>query len=479
MSRRFDSFVIFAEMRTGSNFLESNLDLFPGLETHGEAFNPYFIVRPDMPELFGIDVKTRNENPVALFDRMKERSIGIPGFRFFHDHDRRIFERVIDDPACAKVVLTRNFVDAYVSRAIARETNQWALGNVTHAKKAKVHFDADEFAVQLGEIKAFQLEVLGRLQRSGQTAFYISYDDIRELDVINGLGRFLGEETRLEALSSKFKKQNPEPIRDKVENVAELEAAVAGITAFDLDDAPNFEPRRAANVPSFVTAAEAPLMYLPVRGGPVNEVRGWLAALDGVAEEALVTEMRQKDLRKWKRLNPGHRSFTVLSHPALRAHRAFCTHFACGGPETFLETRQALVEHYGLVLPEGVPGPDWSVEAHRAGFLGWLDFLRLNLAGQTPIRVDRAWASMAQIVDGFAQVVHPDLMIREHQLAEGLSRLCAEIGRDMPEVPEVAAEAPYTLDEIYDKGVEKAVHAAYQRDYMMFGFGPWRDRGRG
>ena len=69
MARRFDSFVIFAEMRTGSNFLESNLDLFPGLETYGEAFNPYFIVRPDMPELFGIDVKTRNADPVALFDR--------------------------------------------------------------------------------------------------------------------------------------------------------------------------------------------------------------------------------------------------------------------------------------------------------------------------------------------------------------------------------------------------------------------------
>ena len=60
MTRRFDSFVIFAEMRTGSNFLESNLDLFPGLETYGEAFNPYFMVRPGTEELFGVSVAERN-----------------------------------------------------------------------------------------------------------------------------------------------------------------------------------------------------------------------------------------------------------------------------------------------------------------------------------------------------------------------------------------------------------------------------------
>ena len=54
MSRRYDSFVIFAEMRTGSNFLESNLDLFPGLKTYGEAFNPYFLVSPGTEALFGM-----------------------------------------------------------------------------------------------------------------------------------------------------------------------------------------------------------------------------------------------------------------------------------------------------------------------------------------------------------------------------------------------------------------------------------------
>ncbi len=43
----FDYFVVFAEMRTGSNFLEANLNAFAGLTCHGEAFNPHFIGYPN------------------------------------------------------------------------------------------------------------------------------------------------------------------------------------------------------------------------------------------------------------------------------------------------------------------------------------------------------------------------------------------------------------------------------------------------
>ncbi|MDX1782140.1 MAG: nodulation protein NodH, partial [Thalassovita sp.] len=47
MTDRFDYFVVFAEMRTGSNFLETNLNAFPGLTCYGEAFNPHFIGYPN------------------------------------------------------------------------------------------------------------------------------------------------------------------------------------------------------------------------------------------------------------------------------------------------------------------------------------------------------------------------------------------------------------------------------------------------
>ncbi len=482
MRRRFDAFVIFAEMRTGSNFLESNLDLFPGLQTYGEAFNPFFLVRPGMKALFDISLEARNEDPVALFERMKQRTKGIPGFRFFHDHDRRIFERAIGDPACAKVVLTRNFVEAYVSRAIAKQTNQWALGNVKHAKKAKAVFVEAEFTRQLGEIKAFQLEILGRLQETGQTAFYINYDDLHDIAKINGLARFLGEESVLEGHSDRFKKQNPEPLDQKVVNFAEMAKAVARIGAFDLEDAPNFEPRRTAAVPSYVAAREVPLLYLPVQAGPVEEITGWMAALDGApknaaenggGEDALISGMTQKALRKWKRLHPGHRSFTVLRHPVARAHAAFCTHFLSDGPGAMPELKKALIHQYDVPLPENLPDSGWTRAAHRTAFLAFLRFLARNLAGQTPFRVAPTWASQSRVLAGFSPVILPDHVLREDRLAEGLRHLGEEIGRDLPPAPVRRPEVPHRLEAIYDSEIEAAVRAIYQRDYMQFGFYPW------
>lgn len=474
MTRRFDSFVIFAEMRTGSNFLESNLDLFPGLKTYGEAFNPYFMVRPGTETLFDMTVEDRNRSPVALFDRMKEGTKGIPGFRFFHDHDRRIFEHVIGDPACAKVVLTRNFVEAYVSRAIARETDQWALGNVKHARKAKAVFVAEEFEAQLSEIKAFQLELLARLQKTGQTAFYINYDDIRDLDIINGLARFLGEETVLNRLSEKFKKQNPEPLKDKVANFDVLEETVAKIPAFDLDEAPNFEPRRSATVPRYIAAVATPLLYLPIEAGPNDAVRSWLSALDGEAAGSLIGGMNQKALRQWRRDHPGHRSFTVLRHPVARAHAAFCRLLLTDGRGALPKHRKALDGQYGVALPAvALPEFGWSRAAHRASFLAFLSFLRKNLAGQTALRVEAAWATQAQVIAGFSQVIHPDHILRESRLASGLALLAEEIGRKAPAITGAAPEVPFSLAEIHDDEIEAAVRAVYQRDYAQFGFRSW------
>ena len=54
MTRRFDYFILLAEMRTGSNFLESNLNAFDGIACHGEAFNPHFIGYPNKTEILGV-----------------------------------------------------------------------------------------------------------------------------------------------------------------------------------------------------------------------------------------------------------------------------------------------------------------------------------------------------------------------------------------------------------------------------------------
>lgn len=474
MPRPFDYFVIFAEMRTGSNYLESNLDLFPGLKTYGEAFNPWFMVRPKMQELFGVTVEMRNADPVLLIERMKEHSAGMPGFRFFSDHDPRVFDHIMDDPRCAKVVLTRNHVDAYVSRKIAWETDQWQLNDVHDVVKKQARFVPEEFEKLFNRFKEFQLKLMGRLQRSGQTAFYIDYEDIQDIAVINGLAKFLGETTEITEFADTFKKQNPEALEDKVVNYAKLVETVQKFDFFDLGRIPNFEPRRPPMVPTYVTGAQAPLLYLPIQATPVDQVQGWLAAIDGVAPEALEDGFNQRNLRKWKREHPEHRSFTVLRHPAARAHAAFCRHFLNKGPGAYRELRGVLREQYDVPFPEGPePGADWDKEAHRSAFLAFLRFIKRNLDGQTAVRVDGSWASLGATLEGFSSVLTPDYVLRESALADGLACLAADVGVAAPAIAPTPEDRPFTLAEIYDDAVEKAVRKAYQRDYMLFGFGDW------
>ncbi len=474
MTRPFDHFVIFAEMRTGSNFLESNLDAFPGLTCYGEAFNPHFVVAPKRAELFGVTQAQRDADPARLIRAMRENTRGLPGFRYFHDHDPRVFDLVMRDRRCAKVVLTRNVVESYVSHRIARKTDQWRLGDMKNARSARVRFDPEEFERMLLARAAFQKRILRALQGSGQSAFYLDYEDIQNLDVINGLARFLGEETRLAAFTGKTKKQNPQALAEKVTNFAEMQRALGSIDHYDLGRLPNFEPCRGAIVPTYMAGERTPLLFMPVPGGPTGRLCRWLAASEGVAPEALVTGFTQKTLRQWKRAHPGHRSFTVVSHPALRLHRAFCRHILSDGPGAYPEIRRILKQVYGLALPE--PGAGHDLATHRRAFMDFARWVRGNLSGQTSVRVDGSWASQGMVIQGFGQFMLPDHILREETLEQGLSALSREVGRPAPPLPEASPEEPFALAEFHDDEVEKAVRAAYQRDYMLFGFGPYAKR---
>ncbi len=469
MTRKFDCFIIFAEMRTGSNFLESNLDQFPGLKCFGEAFNPYFMVSPKTEELFGVTTRARDKDPLHLIDVIKENTEELPGFRFFHDHDPRVFEALIDDPRCAKVVLTRNHLESYISRKIAWETDQWQLNDVRDVIKKQVTFHGWEFERLFYRMKNFQLEIKNRLQRTGQTAFYIDYQDAQDLSVINGLARFLGETEEIDSFAGKFKKQNPEPIQDKVVNYDDLKKTVAKIDIFDLHRIPSFETSRPPAVTTYLLSDAMGLIFLPVKGAPKQSVMDWLGRFGDVA-----TEFTQKDLRQWKRRNKGHRSFTVLRHPVARLHHAFCHYLVNHGPDTYWEIKHALRESYGVDLPEAEPDASWTIDAHRSAFVQFIDFVDRNLKGQTGIRMDAAWASQASILQGFASFALPDHVLREDQLAEGLSGVVAERGGDGGQMPESElADAPFELSQVYDAEIEQKIRKIYQRDYMMFGFRPW------
>ncbi|KAJ57310.1 nodulation protein NodH [Actibacterium mucosum KCTC 23349] len=464
----FESFVVLAEMRTGSNYLESNLNAFDGITCYGEAFNPFFIGHKGKERLLGVTRKERNDAPERLLGAMKGQTEGISGFRLFFDHDARVREAVLSDPTCAKIILTRNPLDSYVSLQIARQTGQWMLTDARHKKAAKITFDPVDFATYLHQVQTTHRETMARLQATGQAAFFVRYDDIGNLDVLNGLATYLGVSTRLESLSGKLKKQNPAALEDKVANFAEMRAAIAEMDLMGLSEVPQLEPKRHAMVPSYVAATGAPLLYMPVPGGPVEQVESFLSML---GEEPLRRGFNQKALRQWKRQNPSHRSFAVVTHPLLRAHRVFCTKILPTGPGNFPEIRNTLRRVYDLPLPDDGPGTGYSVRDHRKAFLAFLKFLGDNLAGRTSIRVDAAWASQHVVLEGMSGFTFPDMVIREEDMADALPFLARQTGLDdIPAMSDPVYEQPFQLIQIYDGAIEKAARDVYQRDFMTFGY---------
>lgn len=475
MSSRFDYFVVFAEMRTGSNLLEENINAFDSFQCHGEAFNPHFIGYPKKTEILDVTQPMREADPLVLIDRIKSSSTGMGGFRLFHDHDPRALEICINDPRCAKIVLTRNPAESYVSWKIAQETGQWKLTNVKRRREAKAHFKSDEFEEHVNRIQGFQVRLLNQLQKSGQSAFYIAYEDLNDLEVINGLSKFLGSDEQLDELDGTLKIQNPQALSDKVANFDEMSQALAGVDRFNLTRTPNFEPRRGTAVPHHVVAYIAPLLYMPIRSGPEKSVHLWMAALDGRTPDALFTKLNQKLLRTWKGKTPGHRSFTVLRHPVARAHAAFCSCILNRGPDCLMEIRRVLRNFHKVPIPG--PGPDETYDrvAHRAAFYAFLEFVRANLRGQTSVRVDANWATQTAILQGMSQFCMPDVIVREDDMALQLSALAKQIGYPgATPPPEPELDRPFSLADIYDDDIEKLVADIYQRDYAMFGFGRWK-----
>lgn len=461
----FAAFVILAEMRTGSNLLESNLNAFAGISCEGELFNPDFISDAETLEHHGITAAQRDQDPLALLAASRAAATGLHGFRLFHDHDRRIWDNVLADPACAKVVLTRNPLESFVSLKIAEATNQWKMGDVRGRGQAQVVLDPEDFEAYLSTMQGVQLDIQRRLQVSGQSAFYIGYDDANDLDVLHGLVRWLGVGSRIADVPRYLKKQNPEPMEQKLANPGVLTQVLARLDRFDTTRTPNFETRRGPFLPAVHAGASTPLVFLPVRGAPEAAVIDWLARLDGVAQGALARGFDQGRLDAWRRGHPGFRSFAVIRHPLLRAHDAFMRKVLTG---EFREVREHMARLFGVVLEGPVTLPP---DDHRTAFKAFLRFAAASVQQQTRMQPWPMWATQIANLEGYAQVILPDMILREDSLAVDLDRLARQMGHAAPPAyrPDPAPGLP--LAAVLDDEIVALSRAAYQRDHHHFGFG--------
>lgn len=462
MTESFRCFVIFAEMRTGSNLLEATLNAVRKVTCFGEAFNPYMMGWPDKDEMLGITREERESDPMRLLDKLFNKPDHLPGFRYFHDHDPRVFDTIMSDRRCAKIVLTRNPLESYVSTRLAWETNQWKLNETETPIPAMITYDSDEFHQTLSRQTDFQKRVIHGLQSTGQSAFWLDYNDLRDSGVMTGLLHWLGR-TDLQKVkpASDQVPQNPRAMTEKVRNFEEMQEDLRQLDPFALGQIPNFEPSRGPAVPSFLTSeAGAGLLYMPIKDGGTTVQQGWFEALSQIGRSHT-----QSSLRQWKRQHPGHRSFTILRHPLHRAWDAFL-HLLSGAKP---ELRQLMREVHRVALPPDEELGELSDE-QTARLLGqFLDFLGRNLNGQTTLPTHPQWATQSAVLAGFSQFSQPDMLIREDRLKDDIVYLCqsADVADPRPDRIETVSYPEF----LAEKELQTAAFSAYQRDYIAFGFG--------
>ena len=344
---KFKYFVLLANMRTGSNLFEQNINLFDSFSCNGELFNPHFVGYPKQDIYCDMDVADRDRDPNKLVRKMVSQSNEkLPGFRLFSDHDPRVLNYVLEDETCAKIVLTRNPLDSYISHAIAKKTDQWRLTDLHKRKTALVDFDIVGFKAYVNNLSEFSKKIKNKLQITGQSAFQLSYADLGKLDVFNGLSNFLGSDEKLEGLKQKIKRQNPEALSEKVKNYSEMIEQVRSINFLD-NGLPEFhEPERHAAAKNFILGDTIALLFQPIGGFGKSAIENWMRTHLSESNGKLLSGMNQKQINDWLKQHQTRIVFSLLAHPVERVHLAFNVHIFQTGENSFRWIRKILTEQY-------------------------------------------------------------------------------------------------------------------------------------
>jgi hypothetical protein len=473
-------------MRTGSNLFEQSINLFDSFSCNGELFNPSFVGYPNQDSYCGMDVADRDRDPIKLIRKMVAQATDeLPGFRLFSDHDQRVLDHVLEDETCAKIILTRNPLDSYISYAIARKTDQWRLTDLHKRKTAQVDFDIVGFKSYVNTLSEFSKKIRTKLQSTGQAAYQLSYPDLGKLDVYNGLSHFLESEEQLDDMKEKIKRQNPEGLSEKVKNYKEMIEQVRSINFLE-SGLPEFhEPERHAAAKNFVLGDKVPFLFQPISDFGRTAIEDWMSSHLEINGGELLSGLKQKEIFNWMGENESRVAFTLLAHPVERVYHAFNRHIFQTGESGFPWIRKILVEQYNVKLPDAdlcetlnkgaLDSIGYDAEDYRQALKKFAKFLNGNLKGQTRARIDHSWASQSAILGGYTKVIHPDYLLRGHTLERVITVIEDQLGLEHIPIAEILPnDAAFQLAQIYDDELEQAVSKAYSRDYMNFGFKGWR-----
>lgn len=210
----YDKFVIVTRSRTGSNLLKSLLNSHPEIIAEGELFR----------RLEGRSCKDIWDN--TFISRSKK--VKYVGFKLFYYHpldsdDKKVWDFIKNDENIKIIHLTReNILRTVVSREIADKTNTWTNKtnrNITKDEKQiklDINYCLNEFELTKNS------EEKTRVDFADHDFIQLSYEELSDnkQSVMNKLFQFLSVDKV--DVSSSYKKQNVEKLKDLVTNYNEV-----------------------------------------------------------------------------------------------------------------------------------------------------------------------------------------------------------------------------------------------------------------
>lgn len=478
----FNSFVMLGAMRSGSNLLEKYLNQYPGLVCHGELFHQSFIGTQGCQSYLGIDLTTRDENPQRLLEAIGEADPDkITGYRLFQDHDRRVIKSALQDPLCAKVVLTREPIASFVSLQIALKTQQWLVSDPAHRIEEQIHFELDAYARYLKDQQNFYTQISDNLANSEQPFFEIDYSKLNDVASINRLAAFIGDRAPRTELAQPIKRQNPGTLYSKIVNIEEVRAALDDECLFEAQP-PYIKPivESDTDLSRVYFCKHKDLAFGPVPGVPDLGVQKWLThhnkhvALNGFTSHRFM---------EWQHGHPHSTFFSVVRHPVLRAYNAFMNKIFATNTGGYISIRQSLENQFGLLLPQGNIRPNqpqkaltdsgYGLEAHKISFKLFLIFVAANLGNETKIRQDGKWQLQTEIIRRY-RVLHPEVIVlREETLRKDLLSLehSLKFPHDSRWQNEREQKYAFEIGDVYDEEIEALASVAYAADYAAYSYG--------
>ena len=130
--------------------------------------------------------------------------------------------RLLHDKTVAKVVLSRNLLEAYISLETARETGVWLTTEAAKTPPKPVKVDINKLVTFSLRQSLYYNDVQTVLHQTGQSYLQIEYNEIKQLGKLNEIARFIGSKHQFKGVSEPIQKQNPGSLEERIADFPKL-----------------------------------------------------------------------------------------------------------------------------------------------------------------------------------------------------------------------------------------------------------------